>query len=320
MGAGEVVRYVTNNGTDRVAGIVLSAPTLPALLRTDDNPGGVDKGVFEEGWRVMRVDIGRWMANFTSGDFNVYFGTARPMSEDLGAWTRRQIVDTPLTVALACQRSMVEGDFRAELRRLDLPTLIIHGDVDTSAPLELTARPTAALVPGSRHLQHRTAPVHRYVPDGTNRYAPRAAGGAAMSGDILDLIPFAKTPGAVGHQRWPTEISCPALREPPSSRRRTSSAPSPAVTSVLSPRRSISAPRCWSSRPTYGTTGGSWLLGSIRRNSSWASVVGHRTRRNLRVVLRSRGRTLDTQGDPGRLVRVRPPARPAVRESHTRPA
>jgi non-heme chloroperoxidase len=150
MGAGEVVRYVTNNGTDRVAGIVLSAPTLPALLRTDDNPGGVDKGVFEEGWRVMRVDIGRWMANFTSGDFNVYFGTARPMSEDLGAWTRRQIVDTPLTVALACQRSMVEGDFRAELRRLDLPTLIIHGDVDTSAPLELTARPTAALVPGSR--------------------------------------------------------------------------------------------------------------------------------------------------------------------------
>jgi non-heme chloroperoxidase len=150
MGAGEVVRYVTNNGTDRAAGIVLSAPTLPALLRTDDNPGGVDKEVFEEGWRVMRVDIGRWMANFTNGDFNVYFGTARPMSEDVGAWTRRQIVDTPLTVALACQRSMVEADFRAELRRLDLPTLIIHGDVDTSAPLEITARPTAALVPGSR--------------------------------------------------------------------------------------------------------------------------------------------------------------------------
>jgi non-heme chloroperoxidase len=150
MGAGEVVRYVTNNGTDCVAGVVLSAPTLPALVRTDDNPGGVDKEVFEEGWRVMRVDIGRWMTNFTNGDFNVYFGTARPMSEDVGAWTRRQIVDTPLAVALACQRSMVEADFRAELRQLDLPTLIIHGDVDTSAPLELTARPTAALVPGSR--------------------------------------------------------------------------------------------------------------------------------------------------------------------------
>jgi non-heme chloroperoxidase len=150
MGAGEVVRYVTNNGTERVAGIVLSAPTLPALLRTDDNPGGVDKEVFEEAWHVMRVDMGQWMADFTNGDFNQYFGTARPMSEDFGSWTRRQIVDTPLIVALACQRSLVESDFRAELRRLDLPTLIIHGDVDTSAPLELTARPTAALVRGSQ--------------------------------------------------------------------------------------------------------------------------------------------------------------------------
>ncbi len=150
MGASEVVRYVTNNGTDRVAGIVLSAPMLPALLRTDDNPGGVDREMFEEGWRAMRVDIGGWMTNLTNGDFNEYFGATRPMSDDLGAWTRRQIVDTPLIVALACQRSLVEADFRSELLQLDIPTLIIHGDVDTSAPVELTARPTAALVPGSR--------------------------------------------------------------------------------------------------------------------------------------------------------------------------
>ncbi len=150
MGASEVLRFVTNNGTDRAAGVVLSAPMLPALLRTDDNPGGIERETFEEGWRAMRVDIGVWMTNFTNGDFSEYFGAARPMSDDLGAWTRRQIVDTPLIVALACQRSLVEADFRPELRRLDLPTLIIHGDADTSAPLELTARPTAALVPSSR--------------------------------------------------------------------------------------------------------------------------------------------------------------------------
>jgi non-heme chloroperoxidase len=150
MGASEVVRYITNTGADRVAGIVLSAPTLPALLRTEDNPDGIDRAVFEESWRTMRVDIGAWMTNFTNGDFNEYFGTAKPMSDDLGAWTRRQIVETPLIAAMASQRSVVEADFRPELRSLDLPTLIIQGDADTSLPLELTGRPTAALVPASR--------------------------------------------------------------------------------------------------------------------------------------------------------------------------
>ena len=151
MGASEVVRYITNNGAGRVAGVVLSAPTLPALRRSEDNPGGVDEAVFEEAWRNMRDDIGAWMARFTNDQFNEeYFGAARPMSDDLGAWTRRQIVGTPLIVLLACQRSVVEADFRPELRRLDLPTLVIQGDADTSAPLELTGRPTAVLVPGSR--------------------------------------------------------------------------------------------------------------------------------------------------------------------------
>ena len=150
MGASEVVRSITNSGADRVAGLVLCAPTLPGLLRTEDNPDGIDRSVFEETWRAMRADIGAWMDQFTNGDINEYFGVAMPMSDDLGAWTRRQIVETPLIVALACQRSNVEADFRAELRSLDLPTLILHGDADTSAPLELTGRPTAALLPGSR--------------------------------------------------------------------------------------------------------------------------------------------------------------------------
>ncbi len=147
MGTSEVVRYVSRHGADRVAGIVLSAPTLPALRRTEDNPGGVDDAVFEEAHQAMRDDIGAWMARATNED---YFGAAMPMSDDLGGWTRHQIVETPLAVLLACQRSFAEADFRPELGRLDLPTLVIQGDADTSCPLELTGRPTAALVPDSR--------------------------------------------------------------------------------------------------------------------------------------------------------------------------
>jgi non-heme chloroperoxidase len=178
MGASEVVRYVTNSGTDRVAGIVLCAPTLPGLLRTEDNPDGIDRAVFEEDQRAMRDDIGAWMDRFTHDQFNAeYFGAAKPMSDDLGAWTRRQIVETPLIAALASRRSAVEANFRPELRRLGLPTLIIHGDADTSAPLELTGRPTAALIPGSRLV----------VIEGVG-HGLYASAAARCNGELLDFI------------------------------------------------------------------------------------------------------------------------------------
>jgi non-heme chloroperoxidase len=148
MGTSEVVRYVSRHGADRVAGIILSAPTLPAPRRTEDNPGGVeDDAAFEEARQAMRDDIGAWMARTTNED---YFGPAMPVSDALGGWTSHQLVETPLAVLLACHRSFTEADFRPELRRLDLPTLVIQGEADTSCPLELTGRPTAALVPDSR--------------------------------------------------------------------------------------------------------------------------------------------------------------------------
>lgn len=191
MGASEVVRYVTNSSTDRVAGIVLSAPTLPALLRTEDNPDGIDRAMFEESWRAMRVDIGAWMTNFTNGDYNEYFGLAMPMSDELGAWTRRQIVETPLIVSLKCQRSFVEADFRAELRRLNLPTLIIQGDADTSLTLELSGRPTAALVPDNALVVIEGA--------GHGLYASAAA---RYNGELLAFI--SRCPSKhVGGQREP---------------------------------------------------------------------------------------------------------------------
>lgn len=147
LGASEVVRFLTRHGTDRVSGIVLSAPTLPALLKSADNPDGVDAAVFEEARRAMRADIGAWMARTTDEQ---YFGPSWPMEVDLGIWTRQQIAATPLPVLLACQLSFVEADFRSEMRALDVPTLVIQGDADTSCPLEMTGRPTAALIPRSR--------------------------------------------------------------------------------------------------------------------------------------------------------------------------
>ena len=68
------------------------------------------------------------------------------------------LVQVSVPVALACSRDMVEQDFRAELREITLPTLLIHGDRDRSAPIELTGIPSARLIPDCRFLVYEGAP------------------------------------------------------------------------------------------------------------------------------------------------------------------
>jgi non-heme chloroperoxidase len=68
------------------------------------------------------------------------------------------LLQTSLPVTLACSRAMVEADFRAEMRRIDVPTLIVQGERDRSVPLELTGKPSAELIPGSRLLVYAGAP------------------------------------------------------------------------------------------------------------------------------------------------------------------
>ena len=68
------------------------------------------------------------------------------------------LLQTSLPVTLACSRAMVEADFRAEMRRIEVPTLLVHGDRDRSAPIELTGKPSAELIPDCRLLVYPGAP------------------------------------------------------------------------------------------------------------------------------------------------------------------
>ena len=68
-----------------------------------------------------------------------------------------------LDAAIAYNREMTAADFRAEMKEITTPTLVIHGDIDASAPLELTGRPTAALIPGARLEVYQGAPHGLFV-------------------------------------------------------------------------------------------------------------------------------------------------------------
>jgi pimeloyl-ACP methyl ester carboxylesterase len=122
---------------------VFVAPTTPFVLRTPDNPDGVDRGIFDATEAALRRDVAAWCADSAPS----FWGPKGGVLPGLEDWTIRQIVDPPLPVLLETMRVNVRADIRDELKAFDVPTLIVHGDADVSAPIELTGRRTAALLP-----------------------------------------------------------------------------------------------------------------------------------------------------------------------------
>jgi non-heme chloroperoxidase len=183
IAGGEVVRYLTRHGNGRVARIILLAPMTPMLLQTDDNPNGAPRAAFETLWTQWKQDYPKWVAEATAPFF------IPETSPAMMRWVAN-LLQIPVPVALACSRAMVEEDFRAEMRRIEVPALLIHGDRDRSAPIELTGKPSARLIPGCRFLIYEGAP-HGLMFTHRDR----------LHADILQFVretpcPMDRTPGA----------------------------------------------------------------------------------------------------------------------------
>lgn len=141
MGSGEIVRYLSRHGTTRVGRVFLIAPTTPFLLRTSDNPDGLDKSSFDDMRNAWFRDWPRWVEE----NVPPYFAVG--VSPETMKWIGSMALQCPLKTAVDLSYSWSETDFRPELRKLTLPTMIIQGDRDT-LPIDITGRKTAALVPG----------------------------------------------------------------------------------------------------------------------------------------------------------------------------
>lgn len=152
MAGGEIVRYLSRHGDSRVARAILLGSTTPMLRQTSDNQTGIPLERFEATWEGWKEDYPRWVAENT-GPFFV-----PETSPALMRWGANLLLQIPLPVALACNRSVATEDFRREMREIALPVLLIHGDRDRSAPLELTAKPSARLLPNCRLLIYEGAP------------------------------------------------------------------------------------------------------------------------------------------------------------------
>ena len=147
MGSKEAIRYLTRHGDARIARLVLIGPVTPLLRRTADNPDGLDPALIDANYAAVAADVPKWCADFEAA--GPYFGTSPGASPGLVDWTIRMIVDTPLPVLLETLTINADVDMRAELQKIQVPTLIIHGDQDASAPIDLTGRKTAELIGGA---------------------------------------------------------------------------------------------------------------------------------------------------------------------------
>ncbi len=157
MGGGEVARYVARHGTARLARIALVACVTPFLLKTDDNPDGVDRSVFDGMVKPIEEDRPHFFASFGKA----FYGSSllhQTISSSFGDWTTSLAMQGSALATIDCVRLFSETDFRADLARFDKPTLVIHGTSDATVPIEVSGAKAAALIPGARLIEYEGAP------------------------------------------------------------------------------------------------------------------------------------------------------------------
>lgn len=157
-GGGEIARYIGRHGTKRVAKAVLIAAVGPLMLKTKANSGGLPMEVFDGIRAGSMADRSNFYKDIASGPF---FGFNRPgakISQGMIDWFWLQGMQTGLKNAFDCIKAFSETDFTEDLKRCDVPTIIIHGDDDQIVPIKASALLSSKLVKNSTLKVYAGAP------------------------------------------------------------------------------------------------------------------------------------------------------------------
>lgn len=157
-GGGEVTRYLGAYGTARVAQLVLVSAVPPLMVQRADNPGGVPIDVFDGIRAGSLADRSQLYRDLADGPF---FGFNRPgaeVSEGIRRAFWLQGMASGARNAFECIRAFSETDFRPDLAKVDVPTLVIHGDDDQVVPFAVGGKASAELVRDAKLLVYEGAP------------------------------------------------------------------------------------------------------------------------------------------------------------------
>ena len=149
MGGGEVARYLGKFGSNDVSQAVFISSVPPFLLKTATNPEGVDGSVFDGIRKAVIEDRFAFFTEFFKNFFNTDLLLGKRVSEQVVQSSWNVAAGASPTASLACVNTWLE-DFRQDLSRIDVPTLVIHGDADRILPIEASGLRTAKLIKGSQ--------------------------------------------------------------------------------------------------------------------------------------------------------------------------
>jgi non-heme chloroperoxidase len=145
MGTGEVIRYLATYGSSRIRKAVLMGAIPPFLLKTDDNPDGVEQSVFDDIKAAVIADRPAYFKNFLNNSYNVDVLAGTRVSDQ--AW--HNSFNVALTVSAHAAHACIDAwltDFRDDLPMIDVPVLLIHGDADRILPYPNTAKRLPGLI------------------------------------------------------------------------------------------------------------------------------------------------------------------------------
>lgn len=157
MGGGEVARYMSRHDGRNVSKAALVGAVTPYMLKTDDNPNGVDQAVFDQ----IKQGIAEDRAHFFAGFFRNFFGVgivSHPVSNEVLEWARGVSLQAGLKPTLACVDAFGTTDFRGDMAAFKVPTLIIHGTDDAIVPIDTSGRAAARAIPGAQLIEYEGGP------------------------------------------------------------------------------------------------------------------------------------------------------------------
>jgi pimeloyl-ACP methyl ester carboxylesterase len=135
----------------------LLGASLPYIQRSADNPDGVDPARFEHLRLLIRTDVPKWLADGAKRFF------VPETSAETVQWGVRMCTENSIWALTQTNHTEVETDFRAELPKVKVRTLVVHGDADRTCPLESTGRRVAQLIPGAELRVYEGAPHGLFV-------------------------------------------------------------------------------------------------------------------------------------------------------------
>jgi non-heme chloroperoxidase len=158
MGGGEVARYIGKYGTKHVSNAAFVSAVPPYLLKTNDNPQGIDKSIFDGFKFAIAQDRPAFLSKFLSDFYNFDLLKGKLVTD--------QVVQANWNIALKasprgtidCVTAFGETDFRNDLEKIDIPTLVIHGNDDRIVPYPISGKRTAEMVKGAKLLTIQGAP------------------------------------------------------------------------------------------------------------------------------------------------------------------